>query len=450
MQEPTSLLEVLPGKAEMADQPLLLRAYTSLLTIGGPLAALGVLHTRQKRGKEMAGRLGERKGRASRARPIGPLIWVHAASVGEFVSVLPLVEALVERGFNLLVTTGTVTSARLAAVRLPAEAIHQFVPLDVPAFARRFYDHWKPELIVFTESELWPSLLWEAKERSIPVVIANARISLRSYRRWQRAGRAIRALLDGVDLCLAQSEADAQRLASLGAPRVENAGNLKFDVPPPPAAPALLRPLRDAVFGRPVFVAASTHPGEEEIIAAVHATNRKKAHNLLTIIVPRHPERADEIAQSLERFGLHVTLRSRHTVPDWNTDIFVADTIGELGLFYRLADVAFVGGSLVEHGGQNPIEAAKIGVPIVHGPHVGNFADIYPALDTEKGAIEVQDGSQLAATVGKLLGDTATRELMRRAAKQVMVRQSGALERTLTAIEPYLLQFNLTRAHARS
>jgi 3-deoxy-D-manno-octulosonic-acid transferase len=429
----------------MAKRPLLLRLYAGVLGFAGPLIAWGVLSWRRRQGKEMTTRIGERRGHASRMRPEGIVIWVHAASVGELISVLPLVQALVDRGFNLLTTTGTVTSARLAAIRLPAEAIHQFVPLDVPGFARRFFDHWQPNLVIFTESELWPNLFAEAESRAVPIIIANARVSPKSFERWSRTGAVIRTVLESIDLCLAQSDTDGRRLAALGAPRVETAGNLKFDVPPPPAPHNILTRLESAVLDRPVFLAASTHPGEDEIVVRVHARLKQRTRNLLTIIVPRHPERAQDIAEAADELGLDVSLRSRDHYPDWNNDIFIVDTIGELGLFYRLAHVAFVGGSLVEHGGQNPIEPAKLGVPILHGPHIGNFADIYQALDDAQGALEITDNETFAIAVSGLLTDDATRDLMRRAANDVIDNHSGALERTLAAIEPYLMQLSLIR-----
>jgi 3-deoxy-D-manno-octulosonic-acid transferase len=199
------------------------------------------------------------------------------------------------------------------------------------------------------------------------------------------------------------------------------------------------------VFDRPVFLAASTHPGEDEIVVRVHARLKQRMSNLLTIIVPRHPERAADIAEAAEEIGLNVSIRSRDHDPAWDSDIFIADTIGELGLFYRLAHVAFVGGSLVEHGGQNPIEPAKLGVPILHGPHTGNFAEIYQALDDAQGALEITDNETFAIAVSGLLTDPATRDLMRRAAHDVIENNSGALERTLAAIEPYLMQLSFIR-----
>jgi 3-deoxy-D-manno-octulosonic-acid transferase len=430
----------------MVKKPVLLQLYSGVLGAVGPMLASVLLSWRRRKGKEILPRIGERRGRATRDRPEGLLVWVHAASVGELVSILPLVEALVDRGFHVVVTTGTISSARLAAVRLPPEAVHQFAPLDVPLYARRFFDHWHPELVIFTESELWPNLFAEAETRNIPLVIANARMSNRSFERWSRLGSTIGYVLKNIDLCLAQTDTDGRRLAALGATRVETAGNLKFDVPPPPAPADALARLQDSILGRPVFLAASTHSGEDELIIRVHSRLKNQARNLLTIIVPRHPDRAHEIFEAAEEMGLDVALRSHTPDPDWNNDIFIADTIGELGLFYRIAHVAFVGGSLVEHGGQNPIEPAKLGVPILHGPHVGNFAEIYADLDESQGALEITDNETFAIAVGGLIADPQTRELMRRAAFAVLQRNGGALETTLAAIEPYLMQMALTRS----
>jgi 3-deoxy-D-manno-octulosonic-acid transferase len=429
----------------MADRPLLLSAYRSLLGLIGTPVGTVLLRRREKQGKELAERLGERRGRAGLPRPDGRLIWVHAASVGEFNSVQPLLAALADRGFAVLLTTGTVSSARLAADRLPPGVVHQFVPLDVPSFVRRFLDHWQPDLVLFTESELWPVMLGALAGREVPVVIVNARLSDRSMRRWSRAKSSIGYLLDKVDLCLAQSEGDAERLRALGAHRVQNAGNLKFDVPPPEASAEALARVKSAMFGRRVLLAASTHPGESEDLVAVHTGLKETVRNLLTVIAPRHPGAADSIKAAADEAGLLAVRRSEKPEPAYNTDIFIVDTIGELGLFYRSADLVFVGGSLVPHGGQNPIEPAKLGVPILHGPSVHNFVDIYAALDMEGGAVRVETRDRLAEATARLFSATGERDAMREAANGVVQRHAGALERTLNALEPYLMQMSLSR-----
>jgi 3-deoxy-D-manno-octulosonic-acid transferase len=426
----------------MTAWPGLLRTYRVASTLLGPLTRLLLVH-RARRGKEERTRLGERRGESTRPRPPGRLAWLHGASVGETVSMLPLIERLTQRGLTVLVTSGTVTSARLLERRLPPGAVYQFVPLDVPSYVRRFLDHWKPDLALVAESELWPNLIIEADARGIPMVLVNGRMSERSFRRWQRMPGMIGSLLGRFDLCLAQSVADADRLARLGAPRVGVAGNLKFDVPPPPADPLRLSALAGLIGDRPVWVAASTHGGEEEQIIEVHWALLKRFPNLLTIIAPRHPARGEEIARIASDAGLHVALRSRGLEPDGATDVYIADTIGELGLFYRVAPVVFMGGSLVEHGGQNPIEPAKLGAAILHGPHVHNFVDVFAALDRSGGAIAVSDGEHLARTLEHLLVDGHGMRVMARHAGETVETLGGAVDRTMQAIEPFLFHMSI-------
>jgi len=327
-----------------------------------------LLSYRRRRGKEDAARLEERRGVAGLPRPEGVLAWLHGASVGEVISLLPIAEHLAAGGVGVLVTSGTVTSAEVASRRLPPGALHQYLPLDLPAYVARFLDHWRPDIGVLAESELWPNLILAAGERGVPLVIVNGRMSERSYRRWSLLPRFIGSMLSRFDLALAQTEGDAERLRSLGAPRVQTIGNIKYDVAPPPADPEKLAALLAAVRGRSVFVAASTHPGEEEQVAQAHALAKRDLPDLLTILVPRHPERGAEVAGIVVQRGLSSRRRSENALPDAEADIYVADTIGELGLFYRLSRLAYLGGSLVGHGGQNPIEPAKLGAAILHGP----------------------------------------------------------------------------------
>lgn len=400
---------------------------------------------RLKRGKEDPKRLKERFGHASQPRPKGPLVWLHGASVGEIIAIMPLMDRLRERGFRVLLTSGTVTSARLAASRLPPDIIHQFVPLDSPLFMRRFLKHWRPDLVLLVESELWPNLIMEVGNRRVPLVLVNARMSPRSFAQWSRLPRSVRALLSRVDLCLAQAPGDAERLASLGAPRVEAIGNLKFDAPPPPADLVAFDALRTASAGRQVFVAASTHPGEDEFVIEAHQRLVKEMPSLLTVIVPRHPERGPSVIALASEAGCPAVMRSDGYLPDRGTQIYVADTIGELGLFYRLAPVAFLGGSLIRHGGQNPIEPIKLDTAILHGPHVTNFADIYARLDEARGALPVSDGRSLAAGAYMLFADSGARKRMSVTAQATIATLGGALERTLATINPYLVQIRLER-----
>jgi 3-deoxy-D-manno-octulosonic-acid transferase len=421
-----------------------LRLYTLGMALSEPAAVLA-LKMRQRRGKEDPTRIAERRGFPGRPRPQGRLAWLHGASIGETISLLPIMERLTRRGFTVLVTSGTITSAKLLARRLPPRVLHQFMPLDVPRYMRRFVNHWQPDLVLFAESELWPNAIGEIRRRGIPLILVNARISERAMRRWRRFPKSARRLLESFDLCLAQTKADAERLASLGAPRVNIAGNLKFDVPAPPADASSLATLTGMIGDRPVWVAASTHGGEEEMIATAHRMVASRQPDLLTIIAPRHPERGPAVAAIMKAAGLSSALRSQGLLPDRRTDVYIADTVGELGLFYRLAPVAFIGRSLVPLGGQNPIEPAKLGTAILHGPYVHNFADVYAAIDRRDGAMPVSDEDTLARALLMLFSDGARARSMARAAAATVDSLGGAVERTMDAIEPYVLQMHLER-----
>jgi 3-deoxy-D-manno-octulosonic-acid transferase len=285
-----------------------------------------------------------------------------------------------------------------------------------------------------------------ASRRSIPLILVNGRLSERSFTRWRKAPATIAALLERFDLCLAQSAEDVERFDALGAPRVRFTGNLKLDAPAPAADEQSLAALKSAINARPVVAAASTHPGEETEVIEVHRRLRPRFPGLLTILAPRHPERGVGIAEIAAVAGLPAAVRSRGFLPERETDIYIADTMGELGVLYRLAPIVFMGGSLVRRGGQNPIEAAKLGAAILHGPHVWNFAEIYTALDEAHGAEQVTDNAALADRVGAWLGDAARRRAVAEAALKTVEDLGGALERTLAALDPYLMQFHLRQA----
>jgi 3-deoxy-D-manno-octulosonic-acid transferase len=275
-------------------------------------------------------------------------------------------------------------------------------------------------------------------------------MSHRSFPRWRRVTATISALLGRFDVCLAQSHVDAERFAALGSRNVITTGNLKLDVPAPPADFAKLERLMSVTRGRPIIVAASTHPGEEDILLEAHRALAGFFPSLLSVIVPRHPNRGEAIARTISASGLHVALRSREELPTATTDIYLADTMGELGLFYRLAPIVFMGGSLVEHGGQNPIEAVKLGASIVHGPHVFNFTDVYEALDGAGGARRADTQEALVKQLAQLLADPAARQLSVAASERVVEQLGGALDRTLAALEPYLLQLRLEMGAANA
>jgi len=422
--------------------PLALRVYRLASRAATPLVPR-LLARRLQRGKEHPERLGERRGEPSLPRPDGPLIWVHGASVGEMLAVVPLIDRIRARDFAVLVTSGTVTSAALAGQRLPDGAIHQFIPVDLPQFAARFLDHWRPDLALFVESDLWPNLILGCARRKIPMILVNGRISERSFRRWRLVSCASAALLGRFDLCLAQSDANAQRLARLGAPRVSTTGNLKLDVPAPPVDTATLHRFNALIGLREVVAAASTHAGEETAVIAAHRRLRAKHPNLLTVIAPRHPERGPSIADIAKVAGLSVGMRSRGELPKRDVDVYIADTLGELGLIYRIAPIVFMGGSLAKHGGQNPIEPIRLGAAVLHGPHVWNFAELYATLDLAHGAELVDDEEALTTRLGGWLADQSARTAVAQAGVDAVEKLSGALERTLAALDPYLMQLRL-------
>ena len=385
------------------------KAWSLSASLAAP-ALRAMLHRRARRGKEIADRLPERYGIDATPRPSGKLIWLHAASVGETVSLLPLLRALADRSpAALLLTTGTVTSAKLLDQRLPERGLadrvlHRFVPLDVPRWVANFLDHWRPDLGVLVESELWPNLIAAARARRIPLALINARMSSRSLRGWQRAPGFARTILDRFDLIDAQSPEDAARLTSLGAPNAISSGNLKFSAEPLPADETALAAARAALAGRPVWVAASLHPGEDEIIRAAHTALRETRPDLTTILVPRHPERGPAITQLTNG-----ALRSAGQTPAPG-QIWIADTLNELGLWYRLAPIALVGRSLVPPGGgQNPLEPARLACAVATGPFTANFTEPVRILQSADALQTVTDAQSIAAWVGAMLADPAAR-----------------------------------------
>jgi len=429
-----------PGLATGPAAPgLRFKAYRALTSLARPLAPL-ILKVRELRGKEDLSRLAERLGRPSAPRPAGPLAWFHAASVGETLSILPLMSALAEQRHSLsfLLTTGTVTSAKLAAQRLGPRALHQYAPLDVPEYVRSFLDHWRPDLAIFAESEIWPNLIIESAERAIPLALVNARMTKRSYRRWRRNGGFARPLFSRFSLVLTQNETLARRFKSLGAAGAVASGNLKIDTPPPPVNADELERLKPALNGRPLLIAACTHEGEEVIIADAHCQLRQRLPDLCTIIAPRHPERGAAIAELLESRGFTVARRALGALPSSACDAYIADTIGELGTLYKLAPVAFIGGSLVDRGGHNPIEAVRQEAVVITGPHWHNFADTYHALISHRAATVVRSAPELANAAGRLLSDEAELRRMRARADAALAGLSGALPRTVEALLRYL------------
>jgi 3-deoxy-D-manno-octulosonic-acid transferase len=427
------------NKEETAKPGLSLKAYRLATRLAAPVAPV-ILAWRTRRGKEEPDRHPERYGHASMPRPSGFLAWFHAASVGEVNAALPVIDAIAKErpDIRILLTTATVTSARLARERLPKGAMHQYVPLDRQTYIKRFLQHWRPDLAVLVESEIWPNLVLETKAQNIPLLLINGRMSASSFKAWRRRPGMSRPLFSAFDLVLAQNDTLAERFLQLGVTQARDTGNLKADAPPPPVDAGRKKRLAVSLSGRTVWLAASTHPGEDEVIATAHSLMKKALPNLLTIIVPRHPDRGPLIAEQMKAANLNATLRSAGALPESGTDIYVADTIGELGLFYALAPVALIGRSLVARGGQNPVEAIKLGAAVLTGPNWQNFRDSYMELLKAGGAKEVTDAESLAVAVLGLLQDTQARAVMTGRAEAAIAAMSGALPRTLEALEPYL------------
>ena len=414
-------------------------AYRALTWAAGPLIHR-YMQRRLNAGREDPQRFRERFGDASATRPNGPLVWLHASSVGESLSMLSLIERLRRERPEvvILMTSGTVSSARILENRLPPGVIHQFVPVDRMSWVRRFLDHWQPDLVLWVESEFWPGVLSEVKHRAIPAMLMNARISARSWRGWRRAPWMIRRILQTFDLCMAQTELDAERLRDLGAVNIACPGNLKFAAEPLPANPDTLAALEAATAARPRWLAFSTHPGEEETIAAAHRILVRNLPDILTIIVPRHPARGPEIEKILAASGTPVSVRSRSQLLDKDIGFLLADTMGELGLFFRLTDIAFVGGSLVPHGGQNPIEPARLGCAIVHGPHMENFLAIEGELNTAGASSVATTAEEIAREVGTLLSNAGMRQRRVAAARSVADGKFSIMDAVFTHLDPVL------------
>ncbi len=417
-------------------RPLSLAVYALAAWAADPLAPW-LLRRRARRGKEDLERLGERQGHAGRARPPGPLVWLHGASVGEALSMAPLIDRIAARrpDLSILVTTGTRTSAQVLAGRLPGGVIHQFAPLDTPQSARRFLAHWRPGLAIFVESELWPNLLLAAKASGARLALVSARITAASARGWSRAPSAARAVIGAFDLILAQDEATRGRLEALGG-RFDGFLNLKDAADPLPADDAALSELRDQVQGRPVILAASTHLREERLIAAAVGALETNQPPLL-VIAPRHPERAGEIAAALADLGLARRSLGETIAP--GTGVYLADTLGEMGLFYRLADVTVMGGGFEEGvGGHNPLEPARLSAAIVSGRHVANFRSIYEEMAAAGCVLQVGGRDELTAILHNLLADPQRRSGLGEAARRFAQARRGDFGAAWTKLQPML------------
>lgn len=408
------------------------RLYAALANALAPLAYRKVARKLSAAGVP-DDRTRERLGHATLPRPEGRLVWCHAASVGESLSALTLIQRLGDDRPDLefLLTSGTATSAEIVAKRMPPRCRHQFAPLDSRRILNRFLNHWRPDLAVFVESELWPQMLVRTRATGIPMAFVNARLSKGSLRNWGRVPATARFMLSRFDLIRTQDDATLQGLLSLGAdPSATAKGqNLKAAAGALPFDAKTLADLQNTIGDRPIWVAASTHPGEEEIVLQAHQALLQSHPGLLLILVPRHPERAPEIETLIRARGLSHTRRRGGGAP--SAQVYLADTLGEMGLWYALAPIVFLGGSLTPVGGHNPFEPAQAGAAVLHGPLYANFAEIYADFARAGGQIEVKDADGLTAAVGGLLDTPARLSEMRQNAKEFATAQMRGLDQTV-------------------
>ena len=419
----------------MARLPLGIHAWRWLGIAVTPLAPL-LLRERAARGKEDRARMGERLGVANVARPQGRLVWIHGASVGESLAALPLIEKLLAQDLRVLVTSGTVTSAAMMQARLPPGAIHQYVPLDTPRATARFLDYWRPAAGLFVESDLWPNLLLETQRRGVKLALINARISERSATGWRRAPRMAHTLLGAFDTILAQDENFAARFRTLGARDVIVAGSLKADAPPLSCDETDLAAMRAMIANRPLLLAAQTHPGEDETLLPAHDQLRTKFPDLLTIIVPRHVERGPDIAMLC---GARISARraaGESILP--STAIYIADTMNELGLFYRLSSFCVLGGTLVPMHGHNPLEPAILNCAVLAGPSRANSAQAFEAVLGAQGFGDIRTSNDIAREADRLLSDPQAARAAGAAAARGAASLSGAVEKTIGAVKNLL------------
>lgn len=415
---------------------LLYRIYTGLTLLLVPLAYAVVSRKLRRQGVPVL-RIHERLGHASKPRPPGTLIWFHAASVGESLSVLALIRSMGERlpKAQFLITSGTATSAALIAKRMPPRTRHQYAPLDSPGPVRRFLSHWIPNAGVFVESELWPLMLAQARASGTRLALLNARLSDRSVRRWKKRAKTAKYTLDQFDILLTQNDKTATNLLMIGADpdRVHPGSNLKSTAAPLPIDAGSLAEIQDSLQGRPVWVASSTHPGEEAIVLAAHTELLTSHPDLCLILVPRHPERGDAVAQLIDAAGMTC---ARRTLAEGlrGKQVYLADTLGETGTWYATASIVFLGGSMFPIGGHNPFEPAQAGAAILTGMHVTNFAETFLQLQAAGGAVTVADADDLARSVAIWLDQPERRQKASKANSEFVAGQQSRLDEVVTTL----------------
>lgn len=420
---------------------MLMKIYRTLLRIVYPIIISPFIEKRKKNGKEDLKRFNERIGRPSKPRPEGKLIWMHGASVGESISMLPLIQRLLEiyPEAHVMVTTGTLTSAEVMAKRLPERAFHQYLPIENPVYATRFIKHWRPDVALWFESEFWPAMLSCIKRKNIPLILVNGRISNKSFKRWQQFEFVIKEILDCFTLCLGQSEEDAYRLRVLGAKNTTCLGNIKYAGLPWPVDETKKAEMAAQIGSRPVWLVSSTHDDEEFKIARFLKPLKEKIPQLLTVMVPRHPHRGIEVKDRLcKELGYTVSLRSADEKITPETDIYIADTIGELGMWYELIPLVFIGGSLIPHGGQNFMEPSRCRDAVIVGPHMHNFTDAMNRAKKADAIIQVNDVIELMEMVENLMMSSELLEAKRSLAYNWASGEAKVLDGIVEKIHTYM------------
>lgn len=415
--------------------------YNTLVRTLYPIVIRRYIEKRKKMGKEDVKRFNERVGRPTKPRPAGRLIWLHGASVGESISMLPLINRLLEiyPDAHVMVTTGTTTSAEVMAKRLPERAFHQYLPIDNPVFAARFIRHWQPTIALWFESEFWPGMLSTIKRRNIPLILINGRISNKSFKRWQQFDFVIKEILDCFTACLGQSEEDAYRLRALGAKDAMCLGNLKYAGLPIPVDEEKKKEIQDEIGERPVWLVSSTHSDEEAKIGRYLKELSAKHEGLLTIIAPRHPTRGVEIRDILQdKYQLKTALRSANEKIQPETEVYIADTIGEMGIWYELCPIVFIGGSLIPHGGQNFMEPSRCRDAVIVGPHMHNFTDAMNRAKRADGIIQIDETVDLIDMVDQLLSNKELLDAKRSLAYNWATSEAKVLDGIAEKIQGYM------------
>ena len=419
---------------------MFIKIYNTLITILYPLVIKRYIKKRQENGKEDIKRFNERIGRPNMKRPDGKLVWLHGASVGESVSMLPLIQKILDTypEAHVMVTTGTVTSADVMQKRLPERAFHQFIPIDNPIFTARFLKHWHPDVALWFESELWPAILSGIKRKNIPLILINGRISNKSFKRWQQFDFISKELLGCFTLCLGQSEEDAYRLRVLGAKNALCLGNLKYAGLPLPIDEEKRAEFLKQSADRRMWLASATHNDEEIRIAKIHKRLIEKFPGLLTVIAPRHPQRGEEIQNRINELGLQTALRSKNEKITAKTDIYIADTIGEMGLWYDVINIVFIGGSLIPHGGQNFMEPSRVRDAVIVGPHMHNFTDAMNRAKKADAIIQVADTEELHDVVVQLFENKELLDAKRSLAYNWASSESKVLDGIMDKVKEFI------------